>query len=211
MKIFQVWSLAIAVSGGVAQGQTQAAKSEFKSLDGAERLKYFSLATFGPAAMGTGLIGAGFGTWRNLPEEWGTHWDGFGMRYGSGLGRRVVSKGVDTALGAIWGEDPRYRRLGEGSMKVRIGNVAKMVVLSYNESGHTMPAYSRYAGIATSSLVAQAWLPDSRRSADATLQRIGMGFVDRAVGNAMREFLPDLKRKLRKPKSSDELLIEPVR
>ena len=203
--------LLAAASCGFAQVQTQSTEVDYEPLTGEERAKYFGLATFGPAAMGTSLLTAGFGTLRNRPEEWGPHWDGFGMRYGSGLGRRVISKGVDVGLGAIWGEDPRYRRVGPGPMKARLGNIVKMVVLSYDESGHLMPAYARYSGIAASSLLAQTWLPESQKSANATLGRIGMGFVDRAIGNTMREFLPDLKKKIRKPKSSDELLKEPVR
>jgi hypothetical protein len=199
--------LLLGVSSALAQAP--AAAAPYEPLTPAERLKWFGRTSFGPTTMAFSAVSAGLSTWRNEPQEWGPGWEGFGMRYGSSLGRRVIAKGVEATLGAVWGEDPRYRRIGEGPIAGRIGNVARMTVLSYDRSGNRMPAYARFSGLAVASYSA-GWLPDRQRNNADALGRIAVGLAGRITGNAMREFWPDLKRRIRKPKSSDELLRTPV-
>jgi hypothetical protein len=160
--------------------------------------------------MAFSVVTAGLSTWQNDPAEWGPGWGGFGKRYGSSLGRRVIANGVEASLGAVWAEDPRYHRIGEGKIAGRVGNVVKMTVLAYDRQGNTMPAYSRYAGLAVSSYSA-FWLPDRQRDAADFFSRIAVNLTGRLTGNAMREFWPDLKKKMRRPKSSDELLRNQVK
>jgi hypothetical protein len=197
------------LGASISFAQAPTAAQPYEPLTPAERLKWFGRSSFGPTTMAFSLVTAGLSTWRNAPEEWGPGWEGFGKRYGSSLGRRVISKGVEASLGSIWGEDPRYRRIGEGRIAGRIGNVAKMTVLAYDRSGNTMPAYARFGGLAVGSYSA-GWLPDRQRDNTDALIRIAVGLTGRITGNAMREFWPDLKRRIRKPKSSDELLRTPV-
>src|SRR5438067_1584288 len=47
-----------------------------------QRLKWVVSSTVGPASLAGGAVSAGFGTLINLPSEYGTHWSGFGKRYG---------------------------------------------------------------------------------------------------------------------------------
>lgn len=199
----------IFVSGAAAQVSTQA--QQYEPLTAAERAKWFGSSAFGPSTLAFSTVSAGLSTWRNAPEEWGPGWEGFGKRYGSSFGRRVIAKGVEAGAGALWGEDPRYRRVGEGPVSRRIGNVAKMTFLSYDRSGNTMPGYARFAGLSVSSYAATAWLPDRQRDTGDFFARIAVGLTGRITGNAMREFWPDLKRRMRKPKPSDELLRTPVK
>jgi hypothetical protein len=197
-----------AVSGLLAQAP-QPPKA-YEPLTASERLKWFGSSSFGPTTMAFSLVTSGFSTWQNDPAEWGPGWEGFGRRYGSSLGRRVIANGVEASLGAVWAEDPRYHRIREGRVAGRVGNVLKMTVLAYNGQGNTMPAYSRYAGLAVSSYSA-FWLPDRQRDAADFFSRIAVNLAGRLTGNATREFWPDLKRKIRRPKPSDELLQNKVK
>src|ERR1700733_5724391 len=47
-----------------------------------ERGYWFIHNTIGARSLAGGAIGAGWGTWLNKPEEYGTHWEGFSKRYG---------------------------------------------------------------------------------------------------------------------------------
>src|ERR1700688_3913563 len=76
-------------------------------ISGMERLQWFARNTIGPASLLGGTISAGFGTLTNQPHEYGTHWDGFGARYGMRLTGIVTGNAMEAGLGAIWGEDPR--------------------------------------------------------------------------------------------------------
>ena len=63
--------------------------------------------TFGRESALGGLISAGWGTLFDKPSEYGTHWQGYGKRYGMRLTGVSVSNAMDASIRAIWGEDPR--------------------------------------------------------------------------------------------------------
>ena len=42
-------------------------------------------SSVGPASLAGGLFSAGWGTLFNVPREYGTHWEGYGERYGMRL------------------------------------------------------------------------------------------------------------------------------
>ena len=79
----------------------------------------------GPASLLGGTISAGFGTLTNQPHEYGTHWDGFGARYGMRLTGVATSSAMEVR--ASWGdEDPRHYRAGANAhFGVRVGHIVK--------------------------------------------------------------------------------------
>src|ERR1700730_14663680 len=76
-----------------------------------QRADWFALSTFGPEGLAGGVISAGWGTLFNKPREYGTHWEGFGQRYGMRLTGVSVSNAMEAGFGTLWGEDPRYLRV----------------------------------------------------------------------------------------------------
>lgn len=166
-------------------------------ITGDERLKWAVMSTVGTASLMGGAISAGFGTAFNQPREYGTHWDGFGKRYGMRLTGIATSNAVEAGLGAIWGEDPRYRRAADGaSFGGRIGHVVKYTFLSRNRDGEVVPAYARYAGIAGSNFLSNSWRAGSEANDGHAVLRIGLGFLGRMSGNAFEEFWPDVRDRL---------------
>ncbi len=164
----------------------------------AERLKWTTISTIGPANLAGGLFSAGYATGVNKPPEYGPHWEGFFKRQGLRLTGSATSNLMEAELGALWGEDPRYRRLGTGPRKNRIWHVIKSSFLAYDRNGDRMPAYARYAAISSSNVISNAWRPDSQRTVGDTTTRIGLGFSGRIIGNAFSEFFPDVMKKFRK-------------
>jgi len=59
----------------------------------------------------------------------GPHWEGFGKRYGMRLTGVVTGNAMEASLGAIWGEDPRYVRVGDQPLGARIKNIIVMTLL----------------------------------------------------------------------------------
>jgi hypothetical protein len=140
-----------------------------------------------------GAVRAGWGTIYNTPSEYGTHWTGFGERYGLNLTGTAVSNAMEASLGSIWGEDPRYFRAAGQPLKNRVGHAVKMTVLARNREGQYMPAYSRYTAIVGSNFISNAWRPDSDATTDRAVMRIGLGFLGRLSTNMWIEFWPDVK------------------
>jgi hypothetical protein len=160
------------------------------------RVKWAIQSTVGPASLFGGLISAGWGTEFNQPHEYGTHWDGFGKRYGMRLTGIATSNVMEAGLGSIWGEDPRYHRAEGASFRARIGHVVKFTFLAKNRDGETVPAYARFAGIAGSNFLSNTWRADSEANDSHAVTRIGLGFLGRMSSNAWEEFWPDVRDRI---------------
>ena len=62
--------------------------------DADARRKRYVKSIFGPIALARTVVGAGFGTWRNSPVEWGDKWEGFGRRVASGFVKNAINQTI---------------------------------------------------------------------------------------------------------------------
>lgn len=192
---------AAAASLSLAQDSLPVKKSPpasraYQPITAKQRWGWFTTETIGPQSIAGGVVSAGWGTLFNKPSEYGTHWDGFGKRYGMRLTGISTGNAMEAGLGAIWGEDPRYSRASGESFGVRIGHVVKMTFLAQNREGRLMPAYARYIGISGNNLLSNAWRADSEAEVSNAAVRIALGFLGRMSSNAFREFWPDVRQRL---------------
>jgi len=162
-----------------------------------ERLRWFAENTVGPATLIGGTISAGFGTLTNQPHEYGTHWDGFGARYGMRLTGISTGNAMEAGLGAIWGEDPRYYRAGgSASFGKRVGHVVKWTFVAPGPNGSLRPAYARFIAVSGNNFLSNTWREPSEADVPHALERTGLGILARMAGNAFGEFWPDVKQKV---------------
>jgi hypothetical protein len=170
----------------------------------AQRFEWFAANTAGPASLVGGVISSGFGSWMHRPEEYGTHWDGFGKRYGLRLTGIVTSNAMEAGIGGIWGEDPRYERALDQRFSVRVAHIVKMTFLARYSDGRVRPAYARYVALTASNYLSNTWRPDSAATPPAAAVRVGLGFLGRMGSNAFLEFWPDVRERVfRQKRSSD--------
>jgi hypothetical protein len=174
--------------------QSTAPLSPYQPITGGGRIEWAVMNTFNLPSFGVGLISAGWGTYFNEPHEYGVSASGFGKRFGIRLSGIAVQNTMESGLGAVWGEDPRYFRVGSGdNVMHRAGHIVKMTFMARNRDGRIQPAYARYAAIGGSNFLSNAWRADS----DATVRhagiRIGLGFLGRLGVNTYYEFWPDIR------------------
>jgi len=174
-------------------GQTVSTSDDPHPISSKERLQWVMMGMVGPQTLFAESVTSAFGTWTNSPREYGTHWDGWGKRIGLDVSTSALSHTLEAGVGAAWGEDPRYPRLGEGAFKSRSWNVIKMTVLARNRNGNLMPAYSRFIATPATEAISNAWRPGSQITFKDTERRIALDFLGRMAGNAWAEFWPDLK------------------
>lgn len=171
----------------------------YEPLTGEERLKWFAKSTYGPKSLlVAGPFSAGWRTGTNRPEEWGPGWEGFGKRYGARLVNNSVQNGTEAAFGAIWNEDPRYHRLGQGSAGKRLLHTVKYTFGSRYGDGRVHFAAAKAIGITTGAFLQKAWMPDSVTSNRDCLFRIHGSYAGRFFSNVFREFGPDIFRKFKR-------------
>ena len=161
-----------------------------------ERIQWTVRGSIGPASLAGGLFSAGWGTLRDVPKTYGTHWQGFADRYGTRIAARAISNTMEAGLGSIWGEDPRYTRDTGAPLKNRLGHAFKMTFLAQNRAGSIMPAYARWVAFPSSNLLANTW----RTGNEATLSHAAIGtgfkFLGRLSSNTFQEFRPDIVERL---------------
>src|SRR5271165_5102974 len=133
-SIFVVASVAVAqkmLPGTVAStvgpesgfGASSSSSSDARQpITAQQRIQWVVRGTIGPENLAGGLFSAGWGTLFDSPKVYGTHWQGFGDRYGMRLTGIAVSNTMEAGLGNIWGEDPRYFRDGGAPFGHRIGH-----------------------------------------------------------------------------------------
>jgi hypothetical protein len=169
-------------------------QAPYEPMTGRQRWRWFVAQSIGPASLGIGVLSAGINTARDKPFEYGSGWDGFGKRYGIRLTGMVTGNAMNAGLGALWGEDPRYFRVGEGPLGHRVRNIVVMTFMARRRDGHLAPAYARYIATPGNNFLTNAWRADSEATNSAALKRTALGFAGRLGANALREFWPDARR-----------------
>lgn len=161
-----------------------------------ERAQYNLRRAVGPESIGLGSLTSGIQTWRRRPEAWDRTWEGFGQRFGMRMTRSILSNGIDFGVGAALGTDPRYRPKGQGSFGSRVKYALGASFYHYDRSGRRVPALSRFAGIAGSNIISNQWMPEGDNTKWDVARRSGQQVGWNIGWNVLKEFLPDIKRKL---------------
>lgn len=163
-------------------------------ITGSGRLKWALMSTIGPGSLFVGAAQAGFGNLTDRPPEYREGAVGFGKRFGLRLSSVGTSNVMEAGLGAIWGEDPRFRPSHETTVGGHFSHALIMTVMAQRSDGSLAPAYARYIAFAGSNAISDAWRPDSQVTVGSTMTRIGERFAGRLLGNLFREFWPDIKQ-----------------
>jgi hypothetical protein len=171
--------------------------SDYVAITGKERLQWFVRATVGPKNLAAGLPFAGIGTAADVPHEYGTHWVGFGQRYGMRLTGISTGNAIEASMGAIWGEDPRYFHTVHQQFGARAKNVADLTFRAYGRDGERHPAYARFLAEFGNNFLSNTWRVPSESDWQHALIRTSEGFGGRALSNAFNEFVPEVWRKVR--------------
>jgi hypothetical protein len=148
-----------------------------------------------------GLAGIGLSTLSdqvtNYPKEWTRSPSGFGKRLASESGQFVITKTIEFGVSALHHEDPRYFRMPGASTKRRLGHAiaSAFVARKADDTGSTI-ALGHLAGVYGSWAIAQSWEPHSATGAEQFFIWGTANMITKTVSNAVREFWPDVKRKL---------------
>jgi hypothetical protein len=99
---------------------------------------------------------------------------------------------------SIFHQDPRYFRLGKGGAWHRAGYTVTRSVIARSDAGRPMFNVAEIGGNLLTAAVANAYYPSSDRSLTNSLTRWGMQVMWDTLSNELKEFWPDIRRKIRK-------------
>ncbi|HEX3437434.1 MAG TPA: hypothetical protein VHT24_11760 [Pseudacidobacterium sp.] len=138
--------------------------------------------------------------WSHLIDghpKYGTNSAAFGQRLGAAairdLSMRTFSDGL---LPALLHEDPRYFRMGSGSIPRRGWYAASCVFIGRRDSGATGFNSSVLIGHGMASALTMAYYPDESAKTHVVFQTWGTSLAGEAGGNLWDEFWPDVRNKL---------------
>lgn len=128
--------------------------------------------------------------------------EGFGKRYGAAFAGGVHNEFFSGfALPSLLHQDPRYFRKGKGPAGPRIGYAMSRVVVTQGDDGSRQFNFSKVLGSLLSASLANAYYPDEDRTAGRTFARAGKHLAVSAGLNLLKEFGPQLRRKMLRKKS----------
>lgn len=142
-------------------------------------------------------------------------WDDAGYGQGAaGYGKRYSAAVTDNAQGSFFGtflypalfrQDPRYFRLGQGAVKQRFGHALAHRFVTQSDSGKRMFNYSEWLGTVSSKALSNLYHPGNPRGFAPTASRVGFSVANDMAWDVLREFWPEVARKFKLPfRSHDE-------
>jgi hypothetical protein len=160
----------------------------------------FKLATqdsFDPFEWVVAGMFAGFAQLGDQYHEFGQGTVGYAKRYGGAFADQLISNYVTEAiLPSLLHQDCRYFRLGEGKAWKRTRYALTRVFVTRSDSGHWVFNTSEIAGNAMSASLSNIYYPDSQRTVGNTTQKWGVSIGSDAGFNVLKEFWPDLRKKI---------------
>ena len=165
-------------------------------LTGPEKFRYYLRTTYGPGSFAYTFAGSWINQARDAVPDWGQGMEGYGKRFGSSYGQKVIKNTIRLGLVEAMHEDPRYFASDRSGIWNRTEYAVWQTFLSHKDSGGTRPAYSRWISGFTASYAAHQWYPDSYHDVGDYLEGGGISFGLDIAKNVWSEFWPDVRRKL---------------
>jgi hypothetical protein len=108
---------------------------------------------------------------------------------------QIQNQKTEGLLPTLTHEDPRYFRRAEGSLGSRAWYAVTRIIVSKNDAGRNAFNASEWAGNAAAVAISNAYYPDTRTVTD-NVQRLLIACGTDAFSDVLKEFWPDVKRKL---------------
>jgi len=163
-----------------------------------QKAELFVKNSVAPSAFLGAAAGAGIGQATNSPSGYGQGAEGYGKRFGALMATHATTEFVGTfVIPSIARQDPRYFIHGEGTFGQRLGHALSRVVVAPNDNGGYGFNWGGVIGPLAGETVANSYLPVHEQTGARTAERYGVEMAVKAGTNVMREFWPDIFKKLK--------------
>jgi hypothetical protein len=172
-------------------------RADAVSLTAGQKMKLSFRSATDPVAFGIAFIVAGYH--EALDDDTGFGWgiEGYGKRSGAAyldaFDGAIIGNGI---LPAILHQDPRYFRLGHGSVKHRLlYALATNVICKHDNTHKWEPSYSNVGGNIISGAISNLYYPSSNSGIGQTFTNGLTVTAEGGLGSVFQEFWPDISRK----------------
>ncbi len=168
-------------------------------LTAGQKFKLVALGTFDPVEYPYVGVLALIDQAENTDPSFRQGFAGYARRYGAAFADTTIENFmVGAVFPSLLHQDPRYYQSGKGGFFHRAGSAALRVFITRNDSGKTQFNYSEWAGSAVAAALSNTYHPPhDRTAANSTNIWLTQIWGD-AAGFELKEFWPDIRRKLHK-------------
>jgi hypothetical protein len=179
------------------------------ALDASEKFHLFIQDTIEPVTFIGAAFDSGLAQAENDDTSFGQGTAGYAKRYGAALADSVSSGFFHTYLfPVVFRQDPRYYRKLDGSAPSRLGHALSHVFVAESDSGRKTLNFSEWLGTTSAVVLSNTYHPGNSRGVGPAAQRIGVSIAWDAGFDVLREFWPEVVRRLKLPfKDRDHLPI----
>jgi hypothetical protein len=165
------------------------------------KLRYFAIETFRPGVYPVAAFYVGL-TMANppkaYPREWRQGFPAFARNYGDFMGSWASVQGGKFVAASMIHEDPRYFPSSSRNFFARSVHAVWFAVIDRGDNGHPRLALANISGALAGGFVGNAYLPDPYANASHSLSRSAIALSCFATSNLADEFLPEIRRVLKK-------------
>jgi hypothetical protein len=184
------------IFGIVPNYRTSPSLLDYEPLTIREKFKVASEDAFDRGTVALAAIFAGQSQLTNSNRSFGQGGAGYGRYFGTAYGDFVIGNYMTEAVfPTLLHQDPRYFRRGTGSGWSRLGYAVKQIFWTHRDSGGTQFNYSEILGNSVAVAISNTYYADNR-TASSAVSKLSMQIGVDMTANVLKEFWPELERKL---------------
>ena len=170
------------------------------SLELKDKFVLFVMDSIDPASFLDAGFNAGLAQAQDDDHSFGQGAAGYGKRFGASFADQASSKFfTEFAYPAIFSEDPRYYRLGNGSGRKRFLHAVEHAFVAHHDNGKRMFNFSEWLGTTSAVVLGNTYHPDNDRGFGPAAQAVGYSVIQDVGFDVLREFWPEISRKFKLP------------
>jgi hypothetical protein len=174
-------------------------ETQVKPLTVGQKFKITAEGTFDPYEFFIVGVLAGIRQADNSSPGFGQGAAGFGKRYAAGFADQAIGNiMVGGVFPSLLRTDPRYFQLGKGRFAHRFGYALSRIVVARKDSGGHTFNFSEFLGNGAATGISTLYYPAQDRSVSSSLSNWSTQLAVDALGNELKEFWPDIHRKIQK-------------
>lgn len=182
---------------GVAPQFGMTSRMNAPPLTTGQKFHLFLKSSFDPFEYAAAGFQAGLAQATNEFPGYGQGAAGYGKRYGASIADQVSSNFFSNFFyPTLLKEDPRYFRLGEGSVTHRMFYSLAQEFVCHTDKGGRAFNWSNVLGAFTSGTLSNAYYPSTDRGAGLTASRSAIALAYGSAGGLIDEFWTDIHNKL---------------
>ena len=191
------------ILGIIPNYRTSPSLENYEPLSTKEKFKVASQDAFDPGTVALAVVFGGYGQLTNSNRSFGQGAAGFGRYFGASYGDWVIGDYMtEGVFPTLLQQDPRYFRRSTGSGWSRVGYAMGQIFWTHRDSGGTQFNFSEVLGDSTAVAISNAYYSDNRTVSNA-VSGLGLQLGVDMAANVLKEFWPDLERKLKRKHHQD--------